>query len=358
MKSYYILAPIMKNQILSIFVLCFVSISLFIRCNQKPKDIIQPDVITEKVNHDTDDPAIWYNEKQPEKSIIFGTDKDTDGAIYAFDLNGKILEEKTIRGLKRPNNVDIEYDFPTSDSTSTDILVVTEREQQQVRLFSVPDMQALDNGGFSVFSDVKKADYNLPMGIAMYRSPKDNSFYFIVSRKEGPETNYLHQYKISLDSQGQVSAELVRKFGNFSGKDEIEAVAVDDELGYIYYSDEGYCIRKYYAEPDMGNEEIDCFGGKYFQEDIEGIAIARNPDGSGYLMISDQQNAGSFNLFDRKDNTFIKTHYLGTQETDGCDIITKPLNATFPKGIFVAMNNAKDFYYYDITSFDVEKTGK
>ena len=358
MKYYYILTLIMKNQILPILVLCLTSISLFTGCNQKPKDIIQPEVITEKVNHDTDDPAIWYNEEQPEKSIIFGTDKDTDGAIYAFDLDGKILEEKTIRNLKRPNNVDIAYDFPTADSTSIDILVFTERERQQVRLFSVPDMQALDNGGFPVFSDQAKFDYNLPMGIALYKSPKDNSFYFIVGRKNGPETNYLHQYKISSDSLNQVSAEMVRKFGNFSGKDEIEAVAIDDELGYIYYSDEGYCIRKYYAEPDMGNEEIACFGGKYFQEDIEGIAIAKNPDGSGYLMVSDQQNAGSFNLFDRKDNTFIKTLYLGTQETDGCDIITKPLNSKFPKGIFVAMNNAKDFYFYDITSFEVEKIEK
>ena len=348
----------MKNQICPFIVLFLPSVFVLIGCNQKPKDIIQPDVITEKVNHDSDDPAIWYNEKQPKESIIFGTDKDTDGAVYAFDLEGKILEEKTIRGLKRPNNVAIEYDFPISDSTSTDILVVTEREQQQVRLFSVPDMQALDNGGFPVFSDVEKANYDLPMGIAMYRSPKDNSFYFIVSRKEGPETDYLHQYKISSDSLDQVSAELVRRFGNFSGKDEIEAVAVDDELGHVYYSDEGHCVRKYHAEPDMGNEELACFGSNYFKEDIEGIAIAKNPDGSGYLMVSDQQNDGGFHLFDRKDNTFIKTLYLRTQETDGCDIITSPINSTFPKGIFVAMNNAKDFYYYDITSFDLVKAEK
>lgn len=348
----------MKNQILPLLVLCLTSMSLFIGCNKNPKNIIQPDVITEKVIHDTDDPAIWYNEKQPEKSIIFGTDKNTDGAIYAFDLEGKIMEDKTIRGLKRPNNVDIEYDFPISDSTTTDILVFTERERKQVRLFSVPDMEPLDNGGFPVFTVENKPEFDLPMGIALYKSPKDESFYFIVGRKTGPETNYLHQYKINSDSLGKVSVELVRKFGNFSGKNEIEAIAVDDELGYVYYSDEGHCIRKYHAEPTMGNEELACFGGEYFKEDLEGIAIAKYPDGSGYLMVSNQQESGSFNLFDRKDNSFIKTLYLGTEETDGCDIITLPLNATFPKGLFVAMNNAKDFYFYDITAFELEKAEK
>jgi 3-phytase len=54
--------------------------------------------------------------------------------------------------------------------------------------------------------------------------------YIIVSRKNGPETCYLHQFKIETDSTG-VSLNLVRKFGNFSGKKEIEAIAVDDAVG-------------------------------------------------------------------------------------------------------------------------------
>jgi len=49
------------------------------------------------------------NSSDPSKSLILGTDKDLDGALYVFDLEGKIQEDKTVRGLKRPNNVDIEY---------------------------------------------------------------------------------------------------------------------------------------------------------------------------------------------------------------------------------------------------------
>ncbi|WP_455170546.1 phytase, partial [Aegicerativicinus sediminis] len=146
-------------------------ISLFYSC--KPNLVeIAPDIITESTLHDTDDPAIWVNKENTEESIVFGTDKDTNGAIYAFNLQGKIIEEKTLRGMKRPNNVDVAYDVKINDSTITDILVFTEREREQIRVFSIPDMQPLDQGGFKVFQDTLENEWNLPMGISIYKSPK------------------------------------------------------------------------------------------------------------------------------------------------------------------------------------------
>lgn len=81
--------------------------------------------------------------------------------------------------------------------------------------------------------------------------------------------------------------------------------------------------------------------------DIEGIAIAKQKNGSGYLIVSDQQK-GQFNLFDRKTNAFVKAINLSTVATDGCDVVTTPLNDTFSSGLFVAMNDNKNFYYYDL----------
>lgn len=319
---------------------------LFWYCTPKSKlPKIEPDVITEKALNDTDDPAIWINPKDASKSIIFGTDKETNGAIYAYDLEGKIIEEKTIRNIKRPNNVDLAYGFQINDSTKVDVLAFTEREQQQIRLFSVPDMKPLDNGGFKVFEDETDINLKLPMGIALYKSPIDSSFYAIVGRKSGPKDGYLYQYKLEAKNQ-EVEAILVRKFGQFSQKKEIEAIAVDAEMGYVYYSDEEHCIRKYYAEPSKGNEEIACFGGEYFLRDIEGIAITKTGEEKGYLIISDQQK-GQFNLFDRKTNAFVKAVNLSTIATDGCEVTTVPLNEKFSSGLFVAMNDEKNFYFYD-----------
>ncbi len=315
-------------------------------CNKSKLPPITPNIITESTLNDTDDPAIWLHPTNPEKSILFGTDKETNGAIYAFDLNGKIIEEKTIKNMRRPNNVDIAYGFQLNDSTQTDIMVFTEREKQQIRVFSVPDMQPLDSVGFKVFEDESQLKNKLPMGIALYKSPMDARMYAIVGRKTGPVKGYLYQYELKADSIG-VKANLVRKFGSFSGQKEIEAIAVDDENGFVYYSDEGVCIKKYYAEPSMGDKEISCFGGEYFLADIEGIAIAKYPNGKGFLIVSNQQQ-GEFNIFSRKDNSFVKAINLSTLETDGCDVITVPLNDEFPNGLFVAMNDEKNFYMYDL----------
>ncbi|GLB48411.1 phytase [Neptunitalea lumnitzerae] len=326
----------------------------FFACNMKEKQpAIAPDVITEKTPNDTDDPAIWVNPEDASKSIVFGTDKDTNGGIYAFDLDGKIIPEKCILNVKRPNNVDLRYGFAINDSTTTDIIAFTEREKQQIRVFSVPDMKPLDNGGIPVFADDANNEFKFPMGISLYKSPKDGAMYAIVGRKTGPLENYLYQYKLTADSTGIVTGEVVRKFGKFSGKKEIEAIAVDDALGFVYYSDEMAGVRKYFAEPSKGNEQVNFFGQKDFVEDIEGIAIATKPDGTGYIIVSDQQH-GQFNVYNRTDNTFVKALNLSTVETDGCDVVTVPLNSTFTQGLFAAMNDDASFYLYDFKKLGLE----
>ena len=308
---------------------------------------MKPDLITESTLHDTDDPAIWVNKENTQESIVFGTDKDTDGAIYAFDLEGKVIEEKTLRGMKRPNNVDVEYNVKINDSVTTDILMFTEREREQIRLFSVPDMKPLEQGGFKVFQEKRENEWNLPMGISIFKSPKNDKTYAVVGRKNGPKTNYLHQFEL-VPAGDHIEFKLVREFGNFSGEKEIEAIAIDEELGFIYYADEKVCVRKYQAEPDAGNEELSCFGAETFNRDIEGIAIATYENGEGYIIVSDQQEH-TFNFFDRKTNEFLFAKNLGTTETDGCEVFTGYLNEQFPNGLFVAMNDNKNFYFYDLS---------
>ncbi|MCX2681809.1 phytase [Galbibacter sp. EGI 63066] len=331
-------------------------LALFSCREQLPE--IAPTLKTEKLPNDSDDPAIWVNKANPEESIVFGTDKGdkkiANSGVYAFDLDGKLIEEKSITKLIRPNNVDVEYDFKLNDSTKADILVFTERGRKQIRVFSVPDMKPLDNGGFKVFEDETDADseFTQPMGVSVYRNPESGKVYAIVGRKNGPTEGYLYQYELLSDATG-VHANLVRKFGKFSGQKEIEAIAVDDALGYVYYCDEGVGIHKYYADPEKGNEEISMFGGEYFKDDIEGIAIATYEDGEGYVIVSDQQDH-TFNFFDRKTNTFIKKLNLGTLETDGCEVVTESLGSKFPNGLFVSMNDEKDFFYHALDSLQLK----
>jgi 3-phytase len=308
---------------------------------------LKPQIISEQVQYDTDDPAIWVDPQNAANSLILGTDKDSDGGLYAFDLNGKIVNK--ITGLKRPNNVDIAYGIKLGN-TRTDIAVLTERETGKIRIYSMPGLQPLDAGGIAVFDGEQD---HFPMGIALYTDPKDSVIYAIVGRKSGPSDNYLWQYKLADKGDGTLTAAIVRKFGKYSGKKEIESIAVDNEQGFVYYSDEQYGIHKYHAHPDSGNAELALFGQKDFKEDVEGISIYKHSDGTGYILVSDQQ-ANAFNVYPREgsggnpqQHTLITSIPFSTVESDGSDVTNIALGKQFPAGLFVAMTNGKAFHFYD-----------
>jgi 3-phytase len=209
-------------------------------------------------------------------------------------------------------------------------------------------MKIIDDGGIEVF---RNEDQRSPMGIAMYTRPSDHAVFAIVSRKTGGMESYLEQYQLKVNDKGVVSAELIRRFGKFSGKKEIESVAVDNELGYVYYSDELYAIRKYYADPSKGNEELAVFGQGEYKEDCEGISVYKFDDGTGYLLVSDQ-SANTFNVYRREGDggsihkhTRIASIPMSTNFSDGSDVISEKLPG-FKGGLFVAMSDDATFQFY------------
>ncbi|MGY0036159.1 phytase [Pedobacter sp. NJ-S-72] len=194
---------------------------------------IKPVIISEKVQFDSDDPAIWINPADASKSLVIGTDKSANGALYVFDLQGKIQHDLVVKDLKRPNNVDVAYGLMLNGK-ATDVAVTTERITHKLRIFSLPDMKPVDQGGLPMFEGETAPEFRDLMGISIYTS-KTGKMYAIAGRKTGPKDgSYLWQYLLTDDGTGHVKAELVRKFGNYSGKKEIEAIAVDNELNWLY----------------------------------------------------------------------------------------------------------------------------
>lgn len=332
--------------------LAFLSLLFLIACGDKlapiREDALRPTVVTQPLPHDTDDPAIWIHPTDPTKSLIIGTDKDTDGGLYMYDLDGKIIKKSEV--LKRPNNVDVAYGL-LINGKKVDIAVTTERESNKIRIFSLPDLTAIDNGGIEVFVGETERD---PMGISLYTRPTDGTIFAIVGRKFGPSGTYLWQYQLTDSGDGSVSATVVRKFGNFSGKKEIEAIAVDNELGYVYCSDEQFGVRKYYADPAKNdNTELAIFGQKDFKSDHEGIAIYKKTATTGYILVSNQQ-ANTFIVYAREgtngnpnDHKMLAEIPTSTIECDGADATNINLGNKFPNGLFVAMSNGMTFHLYD-----------
>lgn len=322
--------------------------------------IIRPVITTEPTLNDTDDPAIWINRKDRAASLILGTDKGNDnGGIYVYHLDGKLDTARTVLELKRPNNIDVEYGLRYLDST-VDIAVFTERNTNQLRVFRLPEMKPIDGGGIPAFEG--ESD-RAPMGIALYKEPSTGNIYAIVSRKIGPDGSYLWEYLLSADDHGVVIGKKVRAFGKFNGGKEIEAIAVDDALGYVYYSDERFGVHQYYASPDSSNTELSEFGTSGFAGDQEGISIYPATDSTGYIIVSDQQ-ANKFQIFSREGrdgkpyfHKLLKVVSVLAHQSDGSDVTNIALDSTFANGLFVAMSDNRTFQYYrweDIAGKDLQ----
>lgn len=308
---------------------------------------LAPRVVTEAVPNDSDDPAIWINPADPAKSLVIGTDKASDGGLYVFDLAGKIVNQVT--GLRRPNNVDIVTGLKLNGQL-VDVAVTTEREAQRLRVFRLPDLTPLDRGDLLVFAGDKT---RAPMGVALYRRPGDGQVFAIVGGKSGPVNDYLEQYKLADDGTGHVAMTLVRSFGHYSGKKEIEAIAVDAALGYVYYSDETVGVRKYRVDPAAPDaaEELALFGTTGFASDHEGISIYPTGPATGYVLVSNQQ-ADTFRIFPREgqpgkphEHPLLASVRLSTRESDGSEVTPVTLPG-FPGGMLVAMSTDRTFHYY------------
>lgn len=317
---------------------------------------IDPAYATAALANDPDDPAIWVHPADASRSLIIGTMKvrSPAGAIVVFGLDGQIRQ--VITDIDRPNNVDVEYGFRLAGVT-VDIVVVTERLKRQLRLFRVDATagRLVDLGGLPIF-DGQNGEAGAPMGLGLYRRDRDGAIFAIVAPKTGPRDGYLWQYQLSDAGGGRASVRFVRRFGGFSAtsvrdENEIEAVAVDDALGFVYYADEADGIHKWHADPDHpdARRELAHFGRTGFRGDREGIAIYALPDGTGYIVCTDQLDADSeYHLYPREGapgNVHDHSREIavvrgGADATDGIEISSRALGPALPHGILIAMNSA------------------
>ena len=318
---------------------------------------------TAPLSNDPDDPAIWVHPTDPSRSLIIGTMKVAApaGAIVVFGLDGQIRQ--IISGIDRPNNIDVEYGFRLG-GRAIDIAVATERLTRQLRVFRIDpgDGTLSDLGGIPILHD-QPGESGAPMGIALYRRDRDDAIFAIVAPKEGPRDGYLWQYRLVDAGGGCIGATFVRRFGKFSAttvreENEIEAVAVDDELGYVYYADEADGIHKWHADPEHAEaaRALAHFGRTGFRGDREGIGIYTLAGGTGYIVATDQIDEDSeYHVYPREGTTQnphdhsreIAVFRGGADATDGIEISARPLGAGLSNGAMIAMNStARNFLVF------------
>ncbi|MFQ3610962.1 MAG: phytase [Fimbriimonadales bacterium] len=315
---------------------------------------VSPIVRTQPLPDDADDPAIWVHPTNPALSLVIGTNKESapGGGLGVFDLRGRMVQ--WVGGLDRPNNVDVAYGFRWG-GRRIDIAVATERFASRLRIYRIDPMRRrlfdmTDLEEARVFRG-EREERAMPMGIALYTHPRTGEIHAIVAPKSGPREGYLHQYRLVNTRAGRVGVQLVRTFGKFSGEQEIEAVAVDNELGYVYYADEQVGIRKYHADPDHphASRELALFATQ-FEGDHEGIAVYAPVRGEGYLLCVEQLEENSLiHIYPRfgRQTEPLKVIATGADETDGLDVSAHNFGGAFQSGLVVAMNSSgRNFFYY------------
>jgi 3-phytase len=316
---------------------------------------IEAEYATAPLANDPDDPAVWVHPSDTSRSLILGTMKVAApaGALVVFGLDGQIRQ--VISGIDRPNNVDVEYGFQLAGSR-VDVAVVTERLSRQLRIFRIDAAQGrlVDLGGTPILQD-QAGENGAPMGIGLYRRGRDGAIFAIVAPKAGPREGYLWQYRLADAGGGRIGATFVRRFGRFSAtsvreENEIEAVAVDDALGHVYYADEADGVHKWHADPDHpdAGRELAHFARDGFRGDREGIAVYAFPDGTGYIVCTDQIDEDSeYHVYPREGapgkphdhSREIAVLRGGADATDGLEISSSAFGPGLPNGLMIAMNS-------------------
>jgi 3-phytase len=288
---------------------------------------VAPSTATEPVPHGgdaADDPAIWVDSEEPERSRILGTDKK--GGLAVYDLDGRQVQY--LAG-GNPNNVDVRDGFRLGDRPVS-LVAAGDRSDDSIVLWTVDErtgrLQAVRGAPLELGIEV--------YGSCLYRSPATGRVSFFGTSEEGE----VEQWELS-GERGEVTARRVRRFRLGS---QTEGCVADDEHRALYLSEEAVGVWRYGAEPDDGDRRtrVDVARrDRALVPDVEGIGVAAGGDGGGYLVVSSQGD-DSFALYEREgDNAYVGSFRVrGVESTDGLDVTTRPLGPRFPDGALVVQD--------------------
>ena len=287
-----------------------------------------------------DEVGFWNHPRDPQKSVIVGNDKSASGALYVYDLNGKMIDRT--EHINSPVGVSVRYHV-TLGSKSIDVIGCAVRSTNEIKMFSIdPDTRKLTDitSGEKIPTGFKNDTY----GFCLYKRARDGNLFAFVTRKD---TDHIHQIAIEDDGTGKLKGSVIRQFGKAQIRSFVEGLVADDEYGYLYCSDEHYAILKFHADPSIKKDPfIRSFGVRDgIIGDREGLAIYKKPHGKGYLIVSSQGDS-TFKIYQREgNNKFIKSAALrGVRRTDGIATTSTRIPPMYPTGVFVAHDDTDNNY--------------
>jgi len=303
---------------------------------------IHPRLRLPSVQTDADDCAIWVHPTDPTRSLIIGNDKEGDHAgIYAYDFSGRVLQ---FISLNRPSAVDVRRGISLG-GRSVDLCVVLERDISELKAFAI-DPETLRLTDVTSPRGIPTGIQGRSHGMALYRRPRDGAlFAFVSPRGRGP----LSQIELLDDGSGHLTGRVVRRLGDGVIRSMAEAMAADDERGFLYVADESRAVLKFRAEPDAPPDPVATFAtGDGIVGDREGIAIYKKPDATGYIIVQSQGD-NTLKVYAREgDNRFLATlRPVEAVRSDALEATSAPIGEEFPEGLVVCHSSpAKSYFVY------------
>ncbi|MDX3645095.1 phytase [Streptomyces sp. MB09-02B] len=350
-------------------------------------------------NADADDPAIWRNPADPDRSLVVATAKE--GGLRVYDLDARLVQSLAAPKPPTPddapgryNNVDLVTGLRTSEGRA-DVAVVSDRGNDRLRIYRIdparpngPLTDVTDPAAAPVFSadQAEINDQRTAYGLATWTDRATGRSYALVSRRERTRLTLL---ELLPAAHGKVGYRTIRTLdlpssfrlpdgtrwspcGEPGELPQVEGMVVDPATGTLYAGQEDIGIwrlradltgkpvlvdrTREYGVPGTYDEETEeCvpgadpgYGGKRLSADVEGLTLYQERGGDGYLLASSQGD-DTFALYDREvgegneyEGGFRVGAASGTldgvQECDGAAVLNAPLGSRYPRGLLVVQD--------------------
>ena len=303
-----------------------------------PKDETEP-VFTS--GDAADDPAFWYNQKDPSKSVIFGTDKKS--GLHSFSLSGKRMQ---FIPSGKINNIDSRSGY-SFGAKSFSILAGSNASNDSIIIYLINEDGIIEKLNKNEFKTELESVY----GLCMYKSSKSKSTYIFVS---DALTLTINQYRVL--NFFPIKTQLVRQIKTDSTS---EGCVVDDESGILYFAQEDENSGVYFVSAEPIDSEINTIdsikeNGGYIDGDTEGLAILNHQKGK--LLIASSQGSSDFTVYNLNNkNKFLGRFSIGKNKgidgvsrTDGIEIYTDYINEDYEFGILITQDDM------NMASFDLD----
>lgn len=273
-----------------------------------------------------DDPAIWRNAADPQRSILVGTDKKA--GLYTYALDGSVKSFQPAGLFNNVALIETEHGILVAASDRSDPL------QAKVAFFTLDPA----NGALTLLGHVASGAGEA-YGLCMIAKPGEagrSRAHVYAAIKDGTVREIALSY-----APGEVSGQIMRQWKIAT---QIEGCVIDPVSDTLFVGEEAVGIWRIALGDSVPKPVL--FAGVDRQRlvaDVEGLALAMRTDGSRVLIASSQGD-NAYAAYDAVTAAYIGRFRItdgaidGTSETDGIEVMTGDFGADYPDGLFVAQD--------------------